>query len=142
MRNERWLSQTLRKKCTSKGLRFWSFEFSGYFSTPDLYCISKIHGPFWIELKFIKNIRQKIPFRNGQQKWIRDHMLAGGKAIVLVWNDEDNSAYLINDKIVSCCGEASVESIITKNRVLCIENINSASGWKEVQEALLLPRHI
>jgi hypothetical protein len=142
MRNERWLSQTLRKKCTTEGLRFWSFEFSGYFSTPDLYCVSKIQGSFWIELKFVKNIRQKIPFRCGQQKWIREHMLSGGKAIVFVWNDEENAAYLINDKIASACGEATIEHIITRNKILCIENINSASGWTKVQEALLLPAHI
>ena len=131
MKSEKWFSQTLRKKIPeSLGIKFWSFEWCGYADVPDLYCVTQF-GCQWFELKVVGTLTQKIPFRKGQQMWLREHNKAGGRAYVLVWVDKTQTVVVIPDYCIMNKINPKVIGVLGHKDVFCRE-ISSAACWQEL----------
>lgn len=94
------ISKAIQKHAQNDGFKVWSFERCNIPFIPDLYCTLYGSGSFWIEIKCVKNSKQQIPFRPGQQQWLREHREAGGLAFVLVYEEKTNDFYLLPSEII------------------------------------------
>lgn len=143
MKNEKWLSRTLRDKCSEQGLlTFWSFEFAGGQGIPDLYCVAKDRSgwqalPMWIELKVVNSERQKIPFRPGQVQWITSHRSAGGRLLVVVFNNQDQDLWIIPDRNINANTQNwPLMKFSELGGTVVVGALSSANFWPRVAQAL------
>lgn len=81
-KTEAWFSRNIRKAAETLVL-IRNFEGCGQ-AVPDLYVLNRL-GSGWIELKVVPTRKCVIPWRPGQQKWMRDTQQAGVKCMVLVY---------------------------------------------------------
>ncbi len=95
MKSEKWFSRMLRQKSIGSGVRMWSFEWAGHATAPDLYCVAPERGGFWVELKVVPTDNCKIPFRPGQQQWLREHGLAGGDGCVMIYCNATSTIHYV-----------------------------------------------
>lgn len=143
MKNEKWLSRTLRAKCSIEGqLTFWSFEFAGGLGTPDIYCVARDSSGWqslamWLELKVVSSDRQHIPFRPGQVKWMTEHRKAGGRLLVLVFDNETQTLWLVPDSLVSQSSEKlPLRKFADIPGVTSVSQLGQESFWPRVCQAL------
>jgi hypothetical protein len=141
MKNERWFSKTLRTKCSGPDLNFWSFEWSGHADSPDLYCVARGRGyvtALWIELKVVKHADCLIPFRHGQQKWMRNHAQCGGRALVVIWDDADQSIYIVPDLIAAAIGrDRKIDTVREAHRRISgVKMFKGPRLWEELAAAI------
>lgn len=133
MKTEKDFSKKLRDKCSGRNLKFYSFESCGLPMTPDLYFVPRDSNSGWLELKFHKEDSEKIGWRPGQQQWLREHAIAGGKAFLVIWLQETDEVIIVSGERA---GRANAKATVREMAKLGITISIEEKGWEGVARYL------
>lgn len=130
--DEAWFSKTLRKKCSSPNVKFYSFEWGASQAVPDLYFVARSVMAGWIELKVIDYPGRKVPFRDGQQQWLREHAKAGGRGFVFIYVAATETIIIINGATAGANGDVTGKALLEAGA----PSFSGSDMWKKVHNYL------